>query len=72
MLGGVPAFAVCFFQIAFFWHGHVRWRKRCHSADSTGRWLSLLLVFFAMIFVYPLAHGVLGRVQQLEWRRVAE
>jgi uncharacterized membrane protein len=54
MLGGIPAFAVCFFQIAFFWHGHVRWRKRCHSADSTGRWLSLLLVFFAMIFVYPL------------------
>lgn len=53
-LGGIPAFAVCFFQIAFFWHGHVRWRKRCHSADATGRWLSLLLVFFAMIFVYPL------------------
>ena len=53
-LGGVPAFAVCFFQIAFFWHGHVRWRKRCHSADASGRWLSLLLVFFAMIFVYPL------------------
>jgi uncharacterized membrane protein len=54
MLGGVPAFAVCFFQVAFFWHGHVRWRRSCHSADSTGRWLSLLLVFFAMIFVYPL------------------
>ncbi|WP_426687254.1 TMEM175 family protein [Rhodanobacter ginsengiterrae] len=53
-LGGIPAFAVCFFQIAFFWHGHVRWRKRCHSADASGRWLSLLLVFFAMIFVYPL------------------
>ena len=53
-LGGIPAFAVCFFQIAFFWHGHVRWRKRCHAADATGRWLSLLLVFFAMIFVYPL------------------
>ncbi|WEN15259.1 TMEM175 family protein [Rhodanobacter sp. AS-Z3] len=53
-LGGIPAFAICFFQIAFFWHGHVRWRKRCHSADASGRWLSLLLVFFAMIFVYPL------------------
>jgi len=53
-LGGIPAFAVCFFQIAFFWHGHVRWRKRCHAADPAGRWLSLLLVFFAMIFVYPL------------------
>lgn len=53
-LGGIPAFAMCFFQIAFFWHGHVRWRKRCHQADAMGRWLSLLLVFFAMIFVYPL------------------
>ena len=53
-LGGIPAFAVCFFQIAFFWHGHVRWRKRCHGAGASGRWLSLLLVFFAMIFVYPL------------------
>jgi uncharacterized membrane protein len=54
MLGGIPAFAVCFYHIAFFWHGHVRWRKRCPTADGTGRWLSLLLVFFAMIFVYPL------------------
>lgn len=36
MLGGVPTFAVCFFQIAFFWHGHVRWRKHCLSAGSTG------------------------------------
>lgn len=54
MLGGIPAFAVCFFHIAFFWHGHVRWRKRCHGASAAGRWLSLLLVFFAMIFVYPL------------------
>ena len=54
MLGGIPAFAVCFFHIAFFWHGHVRWRRRCHEATTTGRWLSLLLVFFAMIFVYPL------------------
>ncbi len=54
MLGGIPAFAVSFLQIAFFWHGHVRWRTRCHGADDTGRRLSLLLVFFAMIFVYPL------------------
>jgi uncharacterized membrane protein len=54
MLGGIPAIAVCFFHIAFFWHGHVRWRRRCHEATTTGRWLSLLLVFFAMIFVYPL------------------
>ncbi|SEI63953.1 TMEM175 family protein [Frateuria terrea] len=54
VLGGIPAFAVCFWMIAFFWHGHVRWRRRCPRADATGRWLSLLLVFFALIFVYPL------------------
>jgi len=53
-LGGIPAFAVCFFQLAFFWHGHVRWRRQCRHAEPAGRWLSLLLVFFAMIFVYPL------------------
>ncbi|MEO8748635.1 MAG: TMEM175 family protein [Rhodanobacter sp.] len=53
-LGGIPAFSVCFFQLAFFWHGHVRWRRQCRTAEPAGRWLSLLLVFFAMIFVYPL------------------
>lgn len=53
-LGGIPAFAACFFQIAFFWHGHVRWRHCCPKADLGGRWLSLMLVFFALIFVYPL------------------
>ena len=53
-LGGIPAFAACFFQIAFFWHGHVRWRRCCPQADLGGRWLSLALVFFALIFVYPL------------------
>lgn len=53
-LGGIPAFAVCFSLIAFFWHGHVRWRRRCPTADGTGLVLSLLLVFFALIFVYPL------------------
>jgi uncharacterized membrane protein len=54
MLGGIPAFGVCFSLIAYFWHGHVRWRRRCPRADGTGLWLSLLLVFFALIFVYPL------------------
>jgi len=54
VLGGIPAFAACFVQIAMFWHGHVRWRHRCLRSDGVGRWLSLLLVFLALIFVYPL------------------
>ncbi|HET6726126.1 MAG TPA: TMEM175 family protein [Gammaproteobacteria bacterium] len=53
-LGGVPAFACCFAQLAWFWHGHVRWRTRAQVGDRPSLLLSLLLVFFALIFVYPL------------------
>jgi uncharacterized membrane protein len=54
MLGGIPAFAASFSMMAFFWHGHVRWRRHSLRADGRGLLLSLLLVFFALIFVYPL------------------
>jgi uncharacterized membrane protein len=53
-LGGVPAFACCFMQLALFWHGHVRWRDQVRLSDRGSLLLSLLLVFFALIFVYPL------------------
>lgn len=54
MLGGIPAFAASFAIMALFWHGHVRWRRHQLRADARGMLLSLLLVFFALIFVYPL------------------
>ncbi|MEO7066187.1 MAG: TMEM175 family protein [Rhodanobacter sp.] len=54
VLGGIPAFAASFAMIAFFWHGHVNWRQHCLRADKRGLLLSLLFVFFALIFVYPL------------------
>jgi uncharacterized membrane protein len=53
-LRGIPAFAACFAQLAIFWHGHVRWRDSVHLADRASLLLSLLLVFFALIFVFPL------------------
>jgi hypothetical protein len=53
-LRGIPAFAACFGQLAFFWYGHVRWRDTVRLIDGTSMWLSLLLVFFALIFVFPL------------------
>ena len=53
-LRGVPAFAACFAQLAIFWHGHVRWRDSVQLADRGSLLLSLLLVFFALIFVFPL------------------
>lgn len=53
-LRGMPAFAVCFVQLALFWHGHVRWRESFRLSDGRSLLLSLLLVFFALIFVFPL------------------
>jgi uncharacterized membrane protein len=58
-LRGVPAFAACFAQLAWFWYAHVRWRDSVRLTDSTSLLLSLLLVFFALIFVFPL-HLVFG------------
>jgi uncharacterized membrane protein len=54
MLAGIPAFAASFAIVALFWHGHVRWRRHQLRADGRGLLLSLLLVFFVLIFVYPL------------------
>ncbi len=59
ILAGVPAAAICFAQIAWMWHGHVRWRHLCTRTSRTGLLMSLTLVFFALIFVYPL-HMVYG------------
>jgi len=59
ILAGVPAAAMCFAEIAWMWHGHVHWRHLCTRGTRTGLLLSLALVFFALIFVYPL-HMVYG------------
>lgn len=53
-LGGVPAFAAAFAQLALFWYGHVKWRDDIGFCDLRSLQLSLLLVFFALVFVYPL------------------
>lgn len=53
-LSGVPAFAAAFAQLALFWYGHVQWRDDIGLCDLRSLQLSLLLVFFALVFVYPL------------------
>ncbi len=67
LLRDIPASALCFLQIALMWHGHVRWRHLCAASTKTGLVLSLTLVFFALIFVYPvhmvyasLCHAISG------------
>lgn len=50
----VPAYAACFWLIAEFWRGHVDWSERFGLDDSRSWQLSLLLIFLALIFVFPL------------------
>ena len=53
-LKGIPAFAASFAQIAFFWYSHASWSRRYGMNDGAGVWLSLLLVFLVLVYVYPL------------------
>lgn len=53
-LDRIPAFACSFATLMIFWHRHVRWRDHFRLHDTTSLMLSLMLVFFALIFVYPL------------------
>ena len=53
-LDRIPGFACSFATLMMFWHRHVHWRDRFRLHDATTIRLSLMLVFFALIFVYPL------------------
>jgi uncharacterized membrane protein len=53
-LDRIPGFACSFVTLLMFWHRHVRWRDRFRLHDGISTVLSLALVFFALIFVYPL------------------
>lgn len=53
-LDRIPGFACSFATLLLFWHRHVRWRDRFRIHDGISIFLSLMLVFFALIFVYPL------------------
>lgn len=53
-LDRIPAFACSFATLMIFWHRQVRWRERMRLHDKTSLMLSMMLVFFALIFVYPL------------------
>ncbi|HET9033374.1 MAG TPA: TMEM175 family protein [Dokdonella sp.] len=53
-LKGVPAFAVSFAMIAVFWYGHAAYTRRYGLDDLPSTLLGLTLVFFVLVFVYPL------------------
>jgi hypothetical protein len=53
-LRDIPTFAVCFLLIARMWKSHRDWSRAYDLEDGTTLWLSLLLVFLVLIYVYPL------------------
>jgi len=53
-LKGVPAFAASFAQIMMFWLAHATWSRRYGLDDSGSAFLSLMLVFLVLVYVYPL------------------
>ncbi|MEO8010891.1 MAG: TMEM175 family protein [Dokdonella sp.] len=53
-LKGIPAFAVCFMMVAWFWYGHASHTRRYGLDDLPSILLSLVLVFLVLVFVYPL------------------
>ncbi len=73
-LKGIPAFAASFALIAMFWSAHHTWSRRYGLDDGYGQFLSLLLVFLVLVYVYPLrmmfgvAFGWASQVLPEAWR----
>jgi uncharacterized membrane protein len=53
-LKGVPAFAASFAQIMLFWSAHATWSRRFGLDERGSSFLSLVLVFLVLVYVYPL------------------
>lgn len=49
-----PAFAASFAIIMLFWYGHHLWSRRFGMEDAVSMIITFLLVFFVLLFVYPL------------------
>jgi len=51
---GFPAFAVCFLFLALIWNGHYKFCRRYGLDDGMTRFLTCLLLFVVLFYVYPL------------------
>jgi len=49
-----PAFAVCFAMLAMLWNSHYRFCRRYGLDDGTTRFLTCVLLFIVLLYVYPL------------------
>lgn len=51
---GFPAFALCFLFLALLWNGHYRYCRRYGLDDGSARFLTCLMLFLVLFYVYPL------------------
>ncbi len=51
---GFPAFAVCFAMLAMLWNSHYKFSRRYGLDDGTTRFLTCVLLFIVLAYVYPL------------------
>lgn len=51
---GFPAFAICFLFLALIWNGHNKYCRRFGLDDGTARFLTCLLLFLVLFYIYPL------------------
>jgi len=51
---GFPSFAVCFLFLALIWNGHYKFCRRFGLHDGKTRFLTCLLLFLVLFYVYPL------------------
>lgn len=59
----VPAFAASFANIMVFWHAHHVWSRRFGLESGGAVFLSLLLVFVVLVYVYPLKAIYSGAIE---------
>jgi uncharacterized membrane protein len=51
---GFPAFAICFLLLAMIWNSHYKFCRRYGLDDGTARFLTCVMLFVVLFYVYPL------------------
>jgi len=54
VMRGFPAFALCFTVLATIWNTHYKFSRRYGLDDTITRFLTCVLLFIVLFFVYPL------------------
>src|SRR5213595_2169307 len=51
---GFPAFALCFLFLTLIWNSHDKFCRRYGLNDGTTRFLTCVMLFLVLFYVYPL------------------